>query len=201
VTVDDQLADGGAIFNTGVNDWASIVEQAYAEVQMQGNITGNGPSNANAFATIGNGGYPEYALEEITGASAITDFDASGSSWREVAYNDSLSTTGSTRGVSTSTVATAVESDLATGDDAILSSYTNATDGHGMTTLVSDHAMSIYGYDTSTGMLEIRNPWGTESVGQYWDTTFEVSLNTLLSAGDTITIDNVAAAAGARAVA
>ena len=200
VTVDNQLADGGAIFNTGADDWASIVEEAYAEVQMQGNITGNGPSNANSFSTIGNGGYPEYTLEEITGATAITDFDASGSSWKEVVYNSSLSVTGSTRGLGSSTVASTIESDLALGDDAVLSSYSNATNGSGMTTLVADHALSIYGYDTSTGMLEIRNPWGTESVGQYWETTFEVSLSTLLSAGDTITVDNVAAA-GARTLA
>jgi hypothetical protein len=50
--------------------------------------------------------------------------------------------------------------------------------------------MSIYGYDSTTGELEIRNPWGT-AAGQTWDTTFEVSLTTLLSDGDTITADNV----------
>ena len=49
--------------------------------------------------------------------------------------------------------------------------------------------MSVYGYDSATGMLDVRNPWGTMS-GQYWDTTFEVSLSTLLSDGDTITADN-----------
>jgi hypothetical protein len=50
--------------------------------------------------------------------------------------------------------------------------------------------MSIYGYDSKTGMLDVRNPWGTEA-GQTWDTTFEVSLATLLSDKDTITVDNV----------
>ena len=50
--------------------------------------------------------------------------------------------------------------------------------------------MSIYGYDNATGMLEIRNPWGT-AAGQTWDTTFEVSLTTLLGAGDKITVDNL----------
>ena len=50
--------------------------------------------------------------------------------------------------------------------------------------------MSIYGYDTATGLFEVRNPWGVET-GQYWDTTFEVSLNTLLTDGDTVTTDNV----------
>ena len=79
--------------------------------------------------------------------------------------------------------------DLAKGDDLILSSYTNATSG-GKITLVADHAMSIYGFDSVTGELEVRNPWGTES-GQSWDTTFEVSLSTLLADGDTITADNI----------
>ncbi len=54
--------------------------------------------------------------------------------------------------------------------------------------------MSIDGYDTTTNMLEIRNPWGTEA-GQYWDTTFEVSLSTLLADGDVITADNMGNAA------
>jgi hypothetical protein len=80
--------------------------------------------------------------------------------------------------------------DLAKGDDVILSSYTNARDSSGKITLVASHAMSIYGFDSTTGMLEVRNPWGTAS-GQSWDTTFEVSLATLLADGDTITVDNV----------
>ena len=61
-----------------------------------------------------------------------------------------------------------------------------------MTTLVAGHAMSIYGFDTSTGMFQIRNPWGT-AAGQTWDTTFEVSLSTLLAAGDKITVDSLGA--------
>ncbi len=53
-----------------------------------------------------------------------------------------------------------------------------------------DHALSIYGYDSATTLLEVRNPWGTMA-GQSWNTTFEVSLATLLTAGDVITVDNV----------
>jgi hypothetical protein len=130
------------------------------------------------------------ALEEITGASAITDFDASGGSWLKVVYNQSFGMTGYTTGNATSSVLSTLAADLAAGDDVILSSYTNAKDSSGKTTLVADHAMSIYGYDNKTGMLEVRNPWGTEA-GQTWDTTFEVSLATLLSDKDTITVDNV----------
>src|SRR5208283_2122475 len=61
VTVDAQLADGGTIFNSGSNIWGSLVEQAYAEVQAQGVVTGNSVNYGNSFSTIGNGGAPEFA--------------------------------------------------------------------------------------------------------------------------------------------
>jgi hypothetical protein len=190
VTVNNDLADGGTAFNRATDIWASLVEQAYAEVQATGVITGNGFSYGNSFSTIANGGYPEYALEEITGASAITDFYGNGASWTKYVYDDTLSMQSMAAGLATSSVLATLVADLAQGDDAVLASRTNATDSFGNTTLVSDHAMSIYGYDSTTGELEIRNPWGTQS-GQYWDTTFEVSLNTLLADGDTITVDNM----------
>ena len=192
VTVDNLLADGGSIFNYSASDtWASFAEKAYAQLQAGGAVTGNTISG-NSWSAIGNGGAPEYALEEITGASAITDFDADGTSWMTVVYNSSLDMTSYTLGDSTASVLSTLVSDLKAGDDLVLSSYTNAYSS-GYQTLVADHAMSIYGYDSSTGMLEIRNPWGT-APGQYWDTTFEVSLSTLLADGDTITADNVGSA-------
>ena len=69
VTVDAQLANGGAIFNSGSNIWASLIEEAYAELQTQGDVTGNSMTAGNSFTSIGNGGAPELALEEITGAA------------------------------------------------------------------------------------------------------------------------------------
>ena len=192
VTVNNQLADGGNVFNYGTNLWASLAEKAYAQLQAGGVVTGNSVNYGNSYSTIGNGGWPAYALEEITGASAITNFYASGSTWATYIYNSSLHLTSASSGSSTPSILTTLISDLSQGDDLILSSYTNATDSAGRQTLVADHAMSIYGYDSTTGMLEIRNPWGT-AAGQYWDTTFEVSLNTLLTAGDIITADNMGA--------
>ncbi len=189
VTVNASLANGGTIFNSGSDSWASLAEKAYAQLQAGGVVTGNSLNDGNSFSTIGNGGAPEMALEEITGASAITDFDASAGSWAKVVYNSSFGVTTYSTGNTTSSVLSILESDLAQGDDLILSSYTNASSA-GKITLVADHAMSIYGYDSSTGMLEIRNPWGT-AAGQTWDTTFEVSLSTLLADGDIITTDNV----------
>jgi hypothetical protein len=168
----------------------SLAEKAYAQLQASGNITVNYLNYGNSWSTIGNGGAPEMALEEITGASAIIDFYASGSSWAKVIYNSSFGVTNFTTGNGTSSVLSVLAADIAKGDDVILSSYTNARDASGKTTLVADHAMSVYGYDSANAMLQIRNPWGTMS-GQYWDTTFEVSLATLLADGDVITVDNV----------
>jgi hypothetical protein len=190
VTVNDALPDGGTEFNSATNIWASLVEKAYAQIQASGVITGNSVNYGNSFSTIGNGGDPEYALEEITNAPSITDFDAGGSSWSEYVYNDALATQSSSSGITTASVLSTLVGDLGQGYDEVLSSYTNATASNGMTTLVADHALSIYGYDSTTGDLEIRNPWGTES-GQSWETTFEVSLGTLLSDGDTVSVADV----------
>jgi hypothetical protein len=191
VTVNASLANGGSIFNNGGSDiWGSLAEKAYAELQASGVYTGNSINYGNSYTTIGNGGAPEFALEAITGATSITDFRASGGSWAKVVYNSSFGMTGYTTGNATASVLATIVADLAMGDDVILSSYTNAKDASGKTTLVANHAMSIYGYDSATGMLMVRNPWGT-AAGQYWATTFEVSLSTLLAAGDTITVDNV----------
>jgi hypothetical protein len=192
VTVSNDLADGGTAFNRATDIWASLVEQAYAQVQASGVITGNSFNYGNSFSTIANGGYPEYALEEITGSSTITDFYGNGSSWTQYVYDDTLSFQSAASGLTTSSVLAVLVADLAAGDDVVVASRTYAYDSSGYTTLVADHAMSIYGYDSATGRLEIRNPWGTQ-VGQTWDTTFEVSLNTLLADGDTITVDNMMA--------
>ena len=189
VTVNNLLADGGSIFNSASDIWACLAEKAYAQLQTGAAVTGNSISG-NSWSAIGNGGAPEYALEEITGASAITDFCANGNSWVTIVYNSSLDVTSYAPGTSTASVLGTLVSDLSVGDDLVLSSYTNAKNSSGKETLIADHAMSIYGYDSSTGLLEIRNPWGTES-GQNWATTFEVSLGTLLSDGDVITADNV----------
>ena len=198
VTVNNVLPNSGKIFNDAYSTsnpyilWASLVEKAYAQIQANGIITGNPSYNyGNSFSSIGNGGYTKYTLEEITGATTITDFVGNGSSWKTVTYNQSLTQTSSASGLSTSSLYTTLCSYLDHGNDLILSSYSNARDSSGKTTLVANHAMSIYDYDSTTGLLWIRNPWGTAASGQYWDTTFEVSLTTLLAAHDTITVDNL----------
>jgi len=200
ITVNNQLPNGGGLFLNGTDLWASLIEKAYAQLQGGGDLTGNSTSYyGNSYATIGNGGWPWYTLEEITGATQIINLWGSGrTSWSEQILSPSL-VVQSSSSLNNASALNLIISSLSNGNDVILSSYTNAYDAQGKQTLVSSHALSIYGYDATTGMLELRNPWGTVS-GQYWDTTFEVSLSTLLSANDIITIDNLPGSANATQV-
>ncbi len=201
VTVNNQLPNSGSLFLSGADQWAGLIEKAYAQLQAGGDLTGNSSSYyGNSYATIGNGGYPWYTLEEITGSSQIINLvGTSKSSWSTQYLSQNFSVLSYTTGMSTSSALNLIISSLANGSDVILSSYSNAYDSQGKQTLVSSHALSIYGYDAATGMLELRNPWGTVK-GQSWDTTFEVSLSTLLAAGDTITIDNLTGSANSTQV-
>ncbi|MFZ1964325.1 MAG: C2 family cysteine protease, partial [Roseiarcus sp.] len=206
VTVNLSLADGGTEFNQATDIWASLAEKAWAEFQAINLDTGNsGPSYnyGDSWSTIGNGGYIANALEALTGASVITGFDPNGTSWIDETWNSSLNWTGSTSGLTTSSVLASVEAALANHDDVDIS--TNPTlygyDTSGNETLIPDHVFSVYGYDSGTGMLEVRNPWGDfngqhydGSTKKYYDPTFEVSLTTLLADSDWVEFDNVGGA-------
>ncbi len=196
VTVNNDLANGGTEFNSGPDLWGSLIEQAYAQFQAIILDTGNSVNYGNSWSTIGNGGMPDWALEAITGAASITDFFANGSTWFSETLNSSMAITASSAGLSVATVMSSLVTDLGLGYDLVLASNTYAKDSSGRYTLIADHAMSIYGYDKTTGNLEIRNPWGSEPTGQYWDTTFEISLATLLSDGDSISVANLPGTTG-----
>jgi hypothetical protein len=192
-TVNSELAGGGTDFNhSGDVLWASLIEKAYAQLQTGSDLTGGNTWDGNSYSSIGNGGNPLYTLEEVTGVATLSEFGGRGTSWEGATYNSSLDVTASTGAMSTTLVTSLLVGDLALHDDVILNSNTNAYASSGMQTLAADHAMSVYGYDSATGDLEVRNPWGT-SPGQTWDTTFEVSLSTLLSDGDTIDIADISA--------
>ena len=190
VTVNNSLVAGGKYYNQSADLWASLVEKAYAQLQADGDVTGNPAANfGNSYASIGSGGAPDHALAEVTGATTLTNFFATGSTWTSFTEDSSFKATGYHQGLSSACLLSTLVTDLAKGYDLVLCSNTSATDASGKITLVADHALSIYGFDAGTGNLEIRNPWGATS-WQTWDTTFEVSLNTLLADGDMITVNN-----------
>ncbi|MCW2274676.1 peptidase C2 [Rhodoblastus acidophilus] len=192
VTVNSQLANGGTIFNHAADLWASLAEKAYAQLQASGAYTGNTISG-NSYSAIGNGGNPIYGLEALTGSKALQEFHGTSSGWTGYTLNASFSTTAYAANQSNSTLLAELIADLKAHDDVILCSNTNAWDSLGKQTLVAGHALSIYGYNTATGLLQIRNPWGAAS-GQRWATTFEVSLDTLRAAGDWIMVDSAGGA-------
>jgi hypothetical protein len=199
VTVDNELANGGSKFTGGPNDWGGLVEKAYAQLQASGNTTGNDFTYGNSYSSIANGGSPAAAMAELTGAATITQFAASGSSWTGYVLDGTSLTRkdnhgkgtvmSSSDGMSTQTVQEMLVADLAAGDEVVLSSYTTELDATGEITLVANHAMTVSGFDAVTGMFEIYNTWGTRSDGgQDWNTTFEVSLGTLMTNGDVVSV-------------
>ena len=199
VTVDNELAGGGVKFTSGATEWAGLVEKGYAQLQAGGNTTGNDFTYGNSYSSIANGGSPANSLAELTGAAAITQFVASGGGWSGYVLDGPSLTKldnhgkglilSSGDGLTTASVQAMLIADLAAGDEIILSSYTNDVDASGKTTLVANHAMTVSGFDAGTGMFEIYNPWGTRTGStQDWDTTFQVSLGTLLADKDVISV-------------
>jgi hypothetical protein len=199
VTVNLSLADGGTEFNEATDVWASLAEKAWAQFQAINPDTGNSAYNdGNSWSSIGNGGDPAYALEALTGASLIAEFEPNGTNWNDYTYNSSLNWTGySDLGMTTSSVLASIVAALASHDDVDITSNTYGYDSSGNETLIPDHVLSVYGYDSSTQMLEVRNPWGDfdgyhydASTKKYYDPTFEVSLTTLLADDDWVEFDN-----------
>ena len=206
VTVNNSLPtySNSLVFNDAYNNtndmWVGLVEKAYAQLSASGVVDGNtSAAYGNSFSSIGNGGVIDNVLQEITNASTVTEYWSQSNSISSYTYsteNSSLKAT-STSGQSTQTALNSIVAALNASDDVSLCSVTNSYDSSGYQCLVKNHAMSITGFDASTGNLIIRNPWGTFTSGytQTFRTTFEVSLATLMSAGDIITVDNVAASA------
>ena len=163
VTVDNQLANGGSHFNSASNIWASLVEEAYAEVQAQGVITGNSVNYGNSFSTIGNGGWPSTRWKRSPARRRSPISTRAARRGGPTSTINRSTQTSYSSGLSTASVLSTLAADLLVGNDVDLS-FVHQRQGHErQDTLVSDHAMSIYGYDAATGMLEIRNPWGVES--------------------------------------
>ena len=191
------------------NNWGALIEKAYAQVQALGNITGNGPKNpsyyyGNSYTTIGNAGYARFSLEEVTGATKITELTSNGSTWDAKDYNQLMTDPGTAVTLPTTTLGY-IEAALDAGSDLVLGSSTDLW-VNGARTLIKGHALSIYGHTPTgtTAALNIYNPWGYLGDGAWktntadsYNPTFQVSLNTLLNAADKdgqrdiIDVDNV----------
>jgi hypothetical protein len=201
VTVDSTLAStigtqpfNDAYVSSGQNMWVNLVEKAYAEISTAVDINDNPYGwNGNSFSSVGNGGWPEISIAQITGATNLSLF--------QVGYSDNTWSVGTASATAPNNVTWGgVDSDAQVfaslqaafdaHDDVVLASYVDTFDLNGRTELMSSHAFSVIGYDKTNDTIELRNPWGTAPSFQYWDTTFYVSLSSLVGMGDYFAFDS-----------
>lgn len=170
--------------------WVNLVENAYAQIQTGGNITGTSDTAANSFSLI-DFGSPVIAVAQITGATQVNLLEGlpTSQNWHLSTFTNQGSRDGGN--FTSSAVLQQIADALAGRNDVVITSQNQVIGFNGYSTLETSHIMSVIGVDTDTNNLIIRNPWGTR-VSQYnsWQTVFEVSVNTLASYGDYITIDN-----------
>ena len=120
-----------------------MLEKAYAELNAQPNVPHGAVLDAasNSYAGIDAGS--AYALTEITGQS-VTGF------------NLAPSTSSSTLGSDNSQLAAAFSS----GEELLVATSNNVTGN-----LVADHMFEVIGYNATTDMLTLHNPWGSAYSG------------------------------------
>jgi hypothetical protein len=152
------------LFNQTTTDlWANLVEKAYAELNSSGVL----PRAAGNSYDLISGGWAD-PITELTN-KAVTYYNVSSS----VSAQNTLK----------QTMITA----LSQNNEVWLGSFNAEYDSNGYLTFDSSHAYSVIGYDSKTGNLIFRNPWGTMT-GQYWDTTFEATMAQLYAVSATIAV-------------
>jgi hypothetical protein len=151
-TVDTELPGGGSIYDRPVGGagavngaaspvlWAALAEKAYAEASAVGFVT-SGWEYSNTYASLGSsntsGGWPEWALQAITGNSATAHY----------AINPT-------------------DIDAAWGASKLVVLCTPQTPGTSASSyIVSNHCYAVVNCWNTTGdqYFEIFNPWGTDS--------------------------------------
>lgn len=178
-TVNTQLYNGGWTFNHGDNIWASLIEKAYTQFKAEG-------QTPNSYTTIGNGGDEVDAMASLTGISQYEEFGSDKKSgWSETNYNEAKANYSNQTRVSSAAVLAEVVTALNTGKSVLVDSWATTFDAAGKIQLANAHVFAVYGYDSATQELELRNPWG---IGKSFDTTFETSLDTLRLYYDAINV-------------
>ena len=147
-------ANGSTLeFANGSVAWPALLEKAYAELNTEPNAPHGATLNqaANSYAGIDAGG--PYPLTEITG-QAVTGFNLSARTSQAVLKSD-LAQIGSAWGA---------KQELLVGTSFVSSGN-----------VVGDHMYQVVGFNASTGLLTLHNPWGSAYSGPL-ATTFTESL-------------------------
>jgi hypothetical protein len=150
-------ANGSTLeFANGSVLWPELLEKAYAQLNAQPNAPHGADLNAasDSYAGISAGG--AYALTEITGQSVNT-------------FNLGPSTSSPTLASDNTQLAAAFSS-----HEELLVSTSNDTSGN----LVGDHMFEVVGYNATSDMLTLHNPWGAGYSGPL-AMTFNESLASL----------------------
>ena len=79
VTVDNQLANGGSAFNSASTSGRALSKRPTRKSRRKASSPATASTTAIRSRPSAMAAVPNYTFEEITGATAITDFDASGS--------------------------------------------------------------------------------------------------------------------------
>ena len=150
-------ANGSTLeFANGSVLWPELLEKAYAQLNAQPNAPHGADLNAasDSYAGISAGG--AYALTEITGQSVS-------------GFNLAPSTSASTLGSDNTKLAAAFSS-----HQELLVATSNNVSGN----LVADHMFEVVGYNATSDMLTLHNPWGAGYSGPL-AMTFNESLSAL----------------------
>jgi Calpain family cysteine protease/ALTTAQ repeat len=125
-------------FDNSTTLWSPLIEKAYAELMEQTNVIPGGSLNVNgnSYADIAGGG--GQGLTEITGQSYTT-----------------YGTTPGENTVSASSMLTALQSALASGQDVIMGTTGLPATGN----LVADHMFEVTGVNATAGTVTLQNPW------------------------------------------
>ena len=175
VTVNNALPtyNGSLVYNNAYASsstlWADLVEKAYAQLSATGQI---GHPAINSYQNI-SADAADNVLTNLTNCSSVTYYDSASSGWNS--YRQ------------------LIIDDIANHYDVILETGPKSAtiyDAAGKIELIADHAYAVIGYDGATGNFIVRNPWGTVSSSQIYDTQFEVSMAMIASVQGDFAVDN-----------
>jgi len=150
----DEWANGSTlVFANGSPIWAALIEKAYVELNAEPGATGE--TQGNTYSLIASGDATPITL--ITGKqTSFYEYDEYGSeaSWA-------------------SSVQSIAASAFTSGEEVLVGTGDTISDP---SRFVSDHMFEVIGYNASTSLFTLYNPWGSDYSGTDPSVTFTASM-------------------------